>query len=89
MHGVQLQPEPLPTPYTCMVYSYGLRWLFTLLVLELLTHKLYFNSIAKHRVLAHLARGGRSVLPLHVALTGFWVLVFMWLKVKSGSAVEA
>lgn len=44
---------------------------------------LYFNAIAKHGLLTKgtLAALGVTVTPYHFALTGFWVLVYMWLKV--------
>ncbi len=64
--------------------AYAARWLAALLVLELLTRTLHFNALAKHGLLTRglLAAWGVRVQPLHFAVTGFWVLVFMWLKVS-------
>ncbi|GAX82429.1 hypothetical protein CEUSTIGMA_g9857.t1 [Chlamydomonas eustigma] len=62
------------------VLMYGLRWCIAWMALELLTHSLYFNSIAKYRVWEHLVHVGVSVTPLHYVEGSFWVLMFMWLK---------
>lgn len=63
--------------------AYWARWLGALAVLELVTHTLYFNAVAKHGLLTRgtLTAAGVHVTPMHYVLTGFWVLVFMWLKV--------
>ncbi|KAJ9530693.1 hypothetical protein QJQ45_014850, partial [Haematococcus lacustris] len=70
---------------TAQVLLYGLRWCGALAALELLTRCLLVNAVAKYGLLTSrldLLRGwlpgGPS--PLHFALVGFWVLVFMWLK---------
>jgi len=68
------------------VLVYAARWLGAALLLELMSRTLYFNAIAKHGLLTHgvLARMGLEVRPYHFALTGFWVLIYMWLKVRGG-----
>ncbi len=61
-----------------------------------MTHWLPYNAVARHRVLDGLASwaaavgpervaGARLVAPrpLHYALTGYWVLLFMWLKARA------
>lgn len=62
---------------------YAARWLFATFLLELMSRTLYFNAIAKYGLLSKgvLAGAGVHVRPYHFALTGFWVLVYMWLKV--------
>eukprot|EP00983_Pelagomonas_calceolata_P115751 1160231-Pelagomonas_calceolata.AAC.3 len=55
--------------------------------MEFMSRMLYFNAIAKYGLLSKgtLAAAGLDVRPYHFALTGFWVLVYMWLKVRGGS----
>lgn len=63
--------------------TYALRWLAALLALEALTHALYFNSIATSRAWGYLEQVARIRLaPLHYAEGSYWVLMFMWLKVR-------
>jgi len=62
------------------VLQYGGRWLLSWCALELLTHTLYFNSIAKYRAWPYLERAGLAVRPVHYAMCAYWVIVFMWLK---------
>ncbi|KXZ51701.1 hypothetical protein GPECTOR_11g150 [Gonium pectorale] len=66
------------------VVMYALRASLAWACLEFVTHALPYNSIAKHRVLDWLASrragAGPAPRPLHYAITGYWVLVFMWLK---------
>lgn len=64
-----------------------------LLCLEAVTHALPYNAIARDRALDKLAArwagdpagaaaaGLPRPRPLHYSITGYWVLVFMWLKV--------
>lgn len=76
---------PLPPSPAPQVARYALRWLLAWLCLEALTHGLYYNAIAKHRVLDYLTAAGLMRLrPVHYAYTGYWVLIFMWLKVRAG-----
>lgn len=65
------------------VLRYTLRWFGAVAVLELMTHTLYFNATAKYKLLASGVLQGQGMAgdPLHYTLTGFWVLIFMWLKV--------
>ncbi|GLC54156.1 hypothetical protein PLESTB_000829800 [Pleodorina starrii] len=75
------------------VLLYAARAALAWFCLEGLTHALPYNSIAKHRVLDWLAASAANTTstadqmagwptprPLHYAITGYWVLVFMWLK---------
>lgn len=73
-----------PTPTSPRrVLQYALRWGAALLSLEVLTHTLYFNCIAKYRAWAPLEQMGVALSPLHYAEGSYWVLVFMWLKVSA------
>ena len=74
--------SPAPTSPR-RVLLYALRWGAALLSLEVLTHTLYFNCIAKHRAWAPLEQMGVALSPLHYAEGSYWVLVFMWLKVSA------
>ncbi|KAF5825593.1 MBOAT, membrane-bound O-acyltransferase family-domain-containing protein [Dunaliella salina] len=64
------------------VLTYAARWLGAALLMEFMSRTLYFNAIAKYGLLSKgtLAAAGLDVRPYHFALTGFWVLVYMWLK---------
>ncbi|GFR42506.1 hypothetical protein Agub_g3297, partial [Astrephomene gubernaculifera] len=64
------------------VIAYILRAALAWACLEGLTHALPYNSIAKHRVLERLTASAFTPAPrpLHYAITGYWVLIFMWLK---------
>ncbi|KAG2447569.1 hypothetical protein HYH02_007492 [Chlamydomonas schloesseri] len=71
---------------------YAARATLVLLCLEAVTHALPYNAIARDRALDKLAArwaadpagaaaaGLPRPRPLHYAITGYWVLVFMWLK---------
>ena len=59
---------------------YAGRLVGAFLLMELMTHTLYFNSIAKHKLWQHYT-AELKLGPVHVGMTGFWVLMFMWLKV--------
>ena len=65
------------------VLLYALRWAAAWLALELLTHMLYFNSVAKYRLWAMIEQRQVAVQPIHYAIGSLWVLVFMWLKVRA------
>lgn len=67
-------------PFGTTVAQCGVRLAADWACLELLTHCLYFNSIAKHRVGLLYRKHGLAYGPIEVALTAFWVLCFMWLK---------
>ncbi|KAK9819787.1 hypothetical protein WJX72_002349 [[Myrmecia] bisecta] len=64
------------------VACYALRCLAALLLLEGLTRTLYFNAVAKSGAwrLELLNSGTATFGPTEIAMTGFWVLAFMWLK---------
>jgi hypothetical protein len=50
-------------------------------VLEALTHALWFNAVAKHRLWAALAAAQAAPLsPLDMALVPWWTMLFVWLK---------
>lgn len=59
---------------------YAGRLMGALLLMELMTHALYFNSVAKHKLWQRYA-AELSLGAVHVGMTGFWVLMFVWLKV--------
>ncbi|PON71263.1 Membrane bound O-acyl transferase, MBOAT [Parasponia andersonii] len=52
---------------------YGVRWVFSLILMELMTHLFYYNAFAISGVWRHLS-------PLDVFIVGYGVLNFMWLK---------
>ncbi|KAM6583943.1 hypothetical protein CsatB_010945 [Cannabis sativa] len=52
---------------------YGVRWVFSLLLMEVMTHLFYYNAFAISGAWRHLS-------PLDVFIVGYGVLNFMWLK---------
>lgn len=60
--------------------SYGKRFAADWLSLEVVTHTLYLNSVAKYGLGLKYSHRGLRYEFFEVALTGFWVLCFMWLK---------
>ncbi|KAF7145924.1 hypothetical protein RHSIM_Rhsim04G0165200 [Rhododendron simsii] len=52
---------------------YGLRWVFSLLLMELMTHLFYYNAFAISGLWKQLS-------PMDVFIIGYGVLNFMWLK---------
>jgi D-alanyl-lipoteichoic acid acyltransferase DltB (MBOAT superfamily) len=60
--------------------KYSWRLAADLLCIELLTHCMYFNSLAIHRIGKRYARHGLLYNASEVGLTAWWVLTFMWLK---------
>lgn len=71
------------------VAVYGARWLLAFLLLEVVTHTLYFNATARFGLPAWRAAALASdrsaskvptITPQLAGLTGWWVLTFMWLK---------
>lgn len=60
---------------------YAARAMFCLLTLEFVTHTLWFNAVAKHRLWASLAVAQGGVLSaLDMTLVPWWVMLFVWLK---------
>ncbi|KAG9138722.1 hypothetical protein Leryth_021032 [Lithospermum erythrorhizon] len=55
------------------VLWYGLRWIFCWLLMELMTHFLYYNAFAISGMWKHLS-------PADIFIVGYGVLNFMWLK---------
>ncbi len=60
--------------------KYIWRLLADILCIEILTHCLYFNSLAVHKIGKRYARHGLPYSAPEVGLTAWWVLTFMWLK---------
>lgn len=52
---------------------YGLRWFFSLSLMELMTHFFYYNAFAISGLWRHLS-------PMDIFIIGYGVLNFMWLK---------
>ncbi|OWM90799.1 putative membrane-bound O-acyltransferase C24H6.01c isoform X1 [Punica granatum] len=52
---------------------YGIRWLYSLFLMELMTHLLYYNAFAISGI-------WRQLSPMDVFIIGYGVLNFMWLK---------
>lgn len=65
---------------TRVITRYAARLGADWLCLELLTHSLYCNSIAKHQVGLRYHGEGLHYGAVEMAMTAFWVLCFMWLK---------
>ncbi len=76
-------PTALPAVLCALqVLRYLLRLLADLLVLELLLHCICTNALARGRLWQQLeVASGQLLGPLRTSALGFWVLVFMWLKV--------
>ncbi|GFP94769.1 putative membrane-bound o-acyltransferase c24h6.01c [Phtheirospermum japonicum] len=55
------------------VAVYGLRWVFSLSLMELMTHLFYYNAFAISGVWKQLS-------PIDIFIIGYGVLNFMWLK---------
>ncbi|PHT98689.1 hypothetical protein BC332_32348, partial [Capsicum chinense] len=55
------------------VVWYGLRWIFSLMLMESMTHFFYYNAFAISGTWKHLS-------PLDIFIIGYGVLNFMWLK---------
>lgn len=70
----------LPSLFTAQTVRYTLRALCDWVCVELLTHTLYFNSLAAHRIGPLYQPYGLRWGAQQAALTGFWVLAFMWAK---------
>ena len=66
------------------ILTYALRTAFDVAIIEVMSHYLYFNSVATNNLLG--SDGGRGsaldreTTPLDVATCGWWVLAFTWLK---------
>ncbi|KAK9928886.1 hypothetical protein M0R45_026003 [Rubus argutus] len=52
---------------------YGLRWVSSLLLMELMTHLFYYNAFA-------ISGMWKQLYPVDVFIIGYGVLIFMWLK---------
>ena len=60
------------------VAVYGARLAGALLLMELITHTLYFNAIARFGLPRGMgAAAGGAASALEAGMTGFWVLAFM------------
>ena len=63
------------------VCIYGIRLLAALCLMEAMTHCLYANAVAKHSLWRQQPLAAFFT-PMQIGMTGFWVLLFMWLKVS-------
>jgi protein-cysteine N-palmitoyltransferase HHAT len=59
---------------------YALLTLTDLACIELLTHLLYFNAVAKSGIGLRLRGAGLTYGAFEVAMTGWWALTFTWIK---------
>ncbi|OPL10233.1 MAG: hypothetical protein AVO34_11670 [Firmicutes bacterium ML8_F2] len=75
-------PATLTTADTTLATAKKYTWKLVadILCIELLTHCMYFNSLAVNRIGKRYARHGLSYNASEVGLTAWWVLTFMWLK---------
>ncbi|GAB2220286.1 hypothetical protein Drorol1_Dr00007930 [Drosera rotundifolia] len=65
--------QPQNTHSTRDVVFYGLRWIFALFLVELITHFCYYNAFA-------LSDNWKQLPAVDVFIIGYGVLNFMWLK---------
>ena len=61
------------------VCVYGIRLVAALSLMEAMTHCLYANAVAKHSLWRQQPLAALFT-PMQIGMTGFWVLLFMWLK---------
>jgi hypothetical protein len=73
-------PPYVPWKNVGFMLRYACRLAADLLCIELVTHYMYFNSLAVHRVGPWLRQYGLEYGAQEVGLTAWWVLTFMWLK---------
>ncbi|RXH73455.1 hypothetical protein DVH24_016277 [Malus domestica] len=60
---------------------YGLRWVFSLLLMELMTHLFYYNAFAiRFSFSVPISGMWKELYPMDVFIIGYGVLIFMWLK---------
>ena len=52
-----------------------------MLLMEIMAHTLYFNSVSKYKLWQQY-RQQLQITALDMGMIGFWVLMFMWLKVR-------
>jgi D-alanyl-lipoteichoic acid acyltransferase DltB (MBOAT superfamily) len=71
-------PPPISTLGLAKRYIW--RVLADILCIEILTHCMYFNSLAVHKIGKRYAHHGLEYNAPEVGLTAWWVLSFMWLK---------
>lgn len=63
------------------VALYAGRLACAMVLMEVMSHALYFNSIAKYKLWQQY-RADLCLSAVDMGMTGFWVLLFMWLKVR-------
>ena len=64
------------------VLWYCVRWLFALFCMEFVTSTICVWSLAQNKMWSYLSTlQGVYLDPVHYAVTAFWVIVIMWLKV--------
>ena len=54
--------------------------------MEAMTHCLYANAVAKHSLWRQQPLAAFFT-PMQIGMTGFWVLLFMWLKVNLSAVI--
>ena len=76
-----LSPTPVVSNSTLTIArKYIKRLTADVICIEVLTHTMYFNSLAVHRIGKKYALYGLEYGAPEVGLTAWWVLSFMWLK---------
>lgn len=84
-YAAQLRSGMSPSGRAVAVYA--ARLALAMLVLEAMTHTLYFNAIAQQRAWKKWPSSSSLSFPVSdIGITGFWVLNFMWLKVACNAA---
>lgn len=68
------------------VLLYAMRLACSMLLLEVMSHTLYFNSITRYS-LWQLYGAQLQLTAVDMGIISFWVLMFMWLKVSLHSTV--
>lgn len=63
------------------MFLYAGRLACAMLLMETMSHSLYFNSIAKHKLWQRYGAQLR-LSAADMGMISFWVLMFMWLKVR-------
>ena len=63
------------------VVFYAMRLAFSMLLLEIMSHTLYFNSITRYSLWRQYG-AQLQLTAVDMGMISFWVLMFMWLKVS-------
>ena len=62
------------------VVTYAIRLACSMLLLEIMSHSLYFNSITRYSLWQRYG-AQLQLKPVDMGIISFWVLMFVWLKV--------